>query len=354
MALPDQALTCGFPFESSTTIEGICLALPGPTPQRPRWLVLRIKRCSAPFPFGTVVVDRDNNSAPGDNRDDENLVPAWVKGERTEGVSEKQVAPNVFQSNEEPQRGFDPLRIDLVEDRFEDLKSKKLVKEEKPVQRFRHSPMKMAASAVLMGLGTGQGTWGTSNLQLTKLTTVQSWESMRRDVPPVLPASMETFVGAIESLAEKKHPVWEVEFVGTGDGDTRLGTHTLASFPTHDPRKKKKIGWAWMKTEKRPRRVAVAEIRGEGRVAYALEIERTNQEHAILILARNDLQKISAAELRAFLLACAIRRGWVPEDHLPGYRRRTTTHCKLIALSVLEGRIRRKIEEVFSKAAVVP
>jgi hypothetical protein len=43
---------------------------------------------------------------------------------------EKQ-APNTFRSNEEPRRGLDPLRIDLVEDRFEGLKGKKLVKEEK-------------------------------------------------------------------------------------------------------------------------------------------------------------------------------------------------------------------------------
>jgi len=79
---------------------------------------------------------------------------------------EKQ-APDTFRSNEEPRRGLDPLRIDLIEDRFEGLKGKKLVKEEKTVQRFRHSPLKVAANQMLTGLGTGQGTWGTSSLQLT-------------------------------------------------------------------------------------------------------------------------------------------------------------------------------------------
>jgi len=348
---PDQSLPCGFPFEGSTTVQGICLALPGPTPNsRPRWLILRIERCSGPFPFDGVIVDRDNNSAPGENTEDENLAPAWAKAEKAEGEVEMP-APDMFRSNEEPRRGLDPLKIDLVEDRFEDLRSKKLVKEEKIVQRFRHSPMKMAAGEMLTGLGTGQGTWGTSNLQLTKLTTIQSRESKRRDLP-VLPASMETFVRAIELLAEKRHQLWEVGFVGTGEGDTSLGTHTLASFPTHDPRKRKRIGWAWIKTENRPRRVAIAEIRAENRVAYTLEIERTNQEHAILILARNDLQKVTAAELHAFLLMCAIRRGWVPEDQMPGYRRKTTTHRQLVGISVLEARICRKIEEVFKNVAI--
>ena len=255
--------------------------------------------------------------------EDENLIPAWAKDENNRQKVEKQ-APDTFRSNEEPRRGLDPLRIDLIEDRFEGLKGKKLVKEEKTVQRFRHSPLKVAANQMLTGLGTGQGTWGTSSLQLTKLTTVQSREPKRRDVL-VLPASMETFVLAIELLAEKHAPC-EVAFIGTGERDTTFGAHTLASFPTHEPHKRKKIGWAWIKRENRPRRVAIAEICSEDKIAYALEIERTNQEHAILVLARNDFQRIGAGELQAFLLLCALRRGWVPEDQMPGYRRKTTTH----------------------------
>ena len=34
------------------------------------------KRCSAPFPFDRVIVDRDNNSTPGPNVEDENLMSA--------------------------------------------------------------------------------------------------------------------------------------------------------------------------------------------------------------------------------------------------------------------------------------
>jgi hypothetical protein len=50
--------------------------MPGPTPDNPRWLVLRIERCSAPFPFDRVIVDRDNNSTPGKNVENENLMSA--------------------------------------------------------------------------------------------------------------------------------------------------------------------------------------------------------------------------------------------------------------------------------------
>src|ERR1700746_4020714 len=158
---PDQVLRCGFPFAGPTTLQGVFLRLPGPMPEGPpRWLVLRIERCSAPFPFDQVIVDRDNSSIPGENNEDENLIPAWAKDENNSQKVEKQ-APDTFRSNEEPRRGLDPLRIDLIEDRFEGLKGKKLVKEEKTVQRFRHSPLKVAANQMLTGLGTGQGTWGT-------------------------------------------------------------------------------------------------------------------------------------------------------------------------------------------------
>jgi hypothetical protein len=340
---PDHALPCGFPFEGSTTLQGVTVRLPGATPDSPpRWLILQLERCSAPFPFERVIVDRDNDSAPGENAEDENLMPAWEKAEKSESEAGTP-APDRFQSNQEPRRGLEPLKIGLIEDRFEYLSGKTLVKEEKVVQRYRFLPMKKDASQMLTGLGTGQGTWGTSNLQLTKLTTVQSQQQKQHDVP-VLPASLETFVQAIELLAEQRQPN-EVEFVGVGAGDTSLGAHTLASFPTCDS-KGKKIAWAWIKKEKRPRHVAIVAIRSENKHVYAVEIERTNQEHAILVFGHNDLQKISSSEWQAFLLLCAVRHGWPSEDQVPGYRRKTTTHRELVSISVLESRIWRKIAEM--------
>src|SRR5271165_5717957 len=202
------------PFEGPTAVQGISVRLPGPTTvSPPRWLILQLERCSAPFPFDQVIVDRDNDSARGGNAEDDNLMPAWAKAEQSEGEVEKP-APDVFQSNEEPRRGREPLRIGLIEDRFEYLSGKKLVKEEKIVQRYRFSPMKADPNQVLTGLGTGQGTWGTSNLQLTKLTTAQSRDQKQRDVP-VLPASVETFVQAIELLAQARP--CEVGLIGVGE-----------------------------------------------------------------------------------------------------------------------------------------
>jgi hypothetical protein len=99
--------------------------------------------------------------------------------------------------------------------------------------------------------------------------------------------------------------------------------------------------------------VALAEISSENKIVYALEIERTNQQHAVLVLARNDLQKIDPSEWQAFLLICARRRGWALEDELGGYRRKTATHRELVSIAVLESRIWRKITQML-KGAVNP
>ena len=83
------------------------------------------------------------------------------------------------------------------------------------------------------------------------------------------------------------------------------------------------------------RQVAIAEVHLEDKFAYALEIERTNQQHAILVLARVDCQRISADVLQAILLLCALRRGWVLEDQTAGistndnYPPGTGEHCRL-------------------------
>ena len=96
------------------------------------------------------------------------------------------------------------MRIDLIENRFEYLSGKALLKEEKVLQHYRHIPMKADANQMLTGLGTGQGTWGTSNLLLTKLTTVPTPAPKRRDAP-VLPANLESsIVGhAIEQYCQE-------------------------------------------------------------------------------------------------------------------------------------------------------
>jgi hypothetical protein len=49
-----------------------------------------------------------------------------------------------------------------------------------------------------------------------------------------------TFLQAIELLGDQRQP-YEVRLIGIGEGDTSFGEHTLASFPTYDSPKGKRI-----------------------------------------------------------------------------------------------------------------
>jgi hypothetical protein len=72
--------------------------------------------------------------------------------------------------------------------------------------------------------------------------------------------------------------------------------------------------------------VAIAEIRSGNKVAYALEIERTNQQHAILVitaqrLARNRTQRmagLSSAMRQETRMGIGRSAAWVStQDHNP-------------------------------------
>ena len=115
---------------------------------------------------------------------------------------------------------------------------------------------------------------------------------------PVLPASLETFIQAIELLGQQRQPC-QVAFIGAGY-EVSIDAHALASFPTRDSGTAKRIAWAWIRKDNRPRHVAIAEVCSENKVAYALEIERTNQEHATLILGRTTCKKSVPVNGRPF------------------------------------------------------
>jgi hypothetical protein len=70
-------------------------------------------------------------------------MPAWAKADKSES-DVGTPAPDRFESNQEPRRGLEPLKIGLIEDRFEYLSGKTLVKEEKIVQSIV-APVKCGA-----------------------------------------------------------------------------------------------------------------------------------------------------------------------------------------------------------------
>ena len=132
-----------------------------------------------------------------------------------------------FRSDEEPRWGLDPLRIELVEDRFEGLKGKKLVKEEKTVQRFRHLPVKVAAGQMLtsrdsvamgikafwdnVGVNMREPKWIWDQMVIDVLSPNAAVMTARYHIPHLTPRNQpHTLGGAWTAVFEKRDGRWYI------------------------------------------------------------------------------------------------------------------------------------------------
>lgn len=129
---PFRGMKCGFPFHGMTTIEAVHLPLPGPSSHRKRVLLLRLLRCSAPFPFDQLLCDRDNRNLKGEESGENDLKPGWRRrNEREDKDLDEWGNPTTenLYSDGEPQAGLSPLEISICEDRFSYLDGKFLLKD---------------------------------------------------------------------------------------------------------------------------------------------------------------------------------------------------------------------------------
>ncbi|MDO8932342.1 MAG: hypothetical protein Q7U97_08120 [Rhodocyclaceae bacterium] len=354
---PFRELKCGFPFAGKTELKAVSLTLPGPSYDVDRILVLKLLRCSAPFPFGDLLCDRDNRNLRGKNAGDVNLPQAWIKRNDEEDEEEEKNKSKdekgLLHSDGEPAKGVKPLVIDILEDRFADISGRKLIKEEPDQQEYRSAEILGGTNPVLKGFGTGAGIWGKSNRKPADINTSRPEDANKPHVPS-LPASLETFFAAMTGLA--KDPAFKVRYVVGVDDELGMSeTSACVDFPTLDPSRNKPNGWAkaWITREEwRPRLAAIGEVETHDGVCYVLEAERLKKSDklATLVIARNDFRRISGKELDSILLDSAAKGRWVSEAELAGYRRRKTTHQRLVNAGVLTRRIRVKVLEVFEAA----
>lgn len=156
---PFGGFECGFPFSGETELKATHIVLPGPSQTASRILVLKLLRCTAPFPFGDLICDRDNRNMRGENAGDINLPVAWIKKCDDEDDEEKknEDEKDLIHSDEEPAKWAQALVIDIIEDRFADLDGRKLIKEETEVQKYRSMQVIGGARRLLKGFGTGAG-----------------------------------------------------------------------------------------------------------------------------------------------------------------------------------------------------
>lgn len=346
---PFRDMKCGFPFLGMTTIEAVHVPLPNQSGHSKRVLLLRLLRCSAPFPFDQLLCDRDNRNLKGVDSGEDELETGWRRRIDLEDkhLDEWGNDPTVnLHSDGEPLAGLSPLEIAIREDRFSFLDGKQLLKEQPERQRYRTAPMVGGQALDLTGFGTGSGIWSSATRKPAEVNVKQS-EKVNTQT---LEVSLTTFFEAMRLIGTKGQ--FKIRYVSRIANPLLFSERNAAvGFPTIDPRQwNKPINWARAKTGKswRARQVVVAEVRTDAGVCYVLEGQRvkSHDKLSVLIIADLNFRELSRDRLGAFLLDCAIKNGWLSADKMPEYRRATTPHKGITSADTLATRIERKICEV--------
>lgn len=278
-----------FPFAGSTNLIARCKMLPTVVPNKWRYLVLSLVRCSAVFPFRhlTVYRDNDNNRAKdSEDKPDEEKKPCW-SGPRV--IPGQQGKP--FQSQQAPNKNAVTEIFNLPTDRFSDLAGKEPDKPTKEQCDYK-SVIVVKPPIDTNQLSSAQGenidsTVGTGRLNST-------YERAK-----ALPAGFDSFIKAIEHLntyegfsAKIREPDDLIRYV---------------------PLTKPEGAWQWSYLESRNmtrRQVLIADIYYQGHRFGLIEFEhRENDKYRIGLTYKSNSDLISNYLMNLALLSVAENKG---------------------------------------------
>lgn len=278
-----------FPFSGRTTLQARCKRIQSDDGSW-RHLVLSLTRCSAPFPFDDLVIDRDNDNtrAPaGTDLPDAEKKPAFGPGK----IRSEEYQGKDLQNRSEPNKQCSTEIIPLPSSRFDAITGRKAEKPPKSECRYasRLIPVQTAVSGEL---GTGTGENNGSVVGTGKVVT----QHQRRKA---LPASFEAFAAAIEELDRK--PEFSTRI--------REPDPLIEFIPLTKPAGKRQ--WSYLDSDTRTRRrVIIADICYQEKWHSLIEFEQRQNEHctAALIFGPNQAL-ISNSSTNQLLAELVIKRG---------------------------------------------
>lgn len=189
---------CGLPFEGIT--RWIARGLQFKSSQgKDRFLIFELTRCSAPFPFEQLAVNRDNSNevAPSDTDISvEDKLPAWALP-KTNNNSES--TAQTIQTARDPQRNVKPVEILLPGKRFDALEGKTVQKFVPESNRYKSAQLKVLQGIEAEELSSGPETGGGGNSSTGSATT-KNKERLKGADP-----SFEYMVQAVEKLEKTYH-----------------------------------------------------------------------------------------------------------------------------------------------------
>ncbi|BBP45384.1 hypothetical protein THMIRHAS_07570 [Thiosulfatimonas sediminis] len=149
---------CAIPFIGTTRWKAKGLQIG--TKERPRYLILQLLKCSHPFPFSQLQVDRDNNSTKADSETDMEQEEKKTYDRNLNRNDEKEIDGQELNSEKETHKNLPIQNILIQSAQFDFLENKEIIKpESKEYNRYKSPPNKPKAPEA-DGLGTGQGNYG--------------------------------------------------------------------------------------------------------------------------------------------------------------------------------------------------
>lgn len=233
-----------------------------------RKFILELLSCSAPFPFDSLTVIRDNDGGKADPKTD---LPDEEKKEinRAKKLRAKEDEDLPLQSEVEPNKGLESQVITLSTNRFGFLADKKILKVRKDQCKYKAADLiPCRNSTSIAGLGTGLGTTGQSDIVPVKITINEvdnAISNTRRKREKALPSSFDVMIEAVHLL--NTYPSVRV----------RCNPDTKHYIPLLKP--PRYTQWSYLDSKKKIKRlVMIVFIYIENRCYWLVEFEQRQNE----------------------------------------------------------------------------
>jgi hypothetical protein len=265
--------------------------------EKPRWLVLEIERCSAPFPFQELEVIADNDGRKANretDRPDDEKIPAWQQVKK-HAIANKD---DQLQSDDPPVAAVEPVVLTNPGECFDVLYGKQVIKTPKSECRYKSAQLH---STTVDGenIGTGDGTHGETKVKPGELVwDKREEEQQKRNRRKSLEASFAALYAVVDAINATD-----------GARATVRESKLNAYIPLTEPQNRRQ--WSYLDSASRQRReTMLIDISAGDRHACLVEFQQRVGERCVIgLLICHGRPLLEDIEVSKLLLLLAKKKG---------------------------------------------
>jgi len=255
-----------FPFTGKTDLTVRCKPIKSQIRDEWRFLVYSIEKCTAPFPFPRLEVDRDNDNRQGDPETD--LLDHQKKEAYKSKTQNNDFDTKPLANEQEPIIDGPVSNFQTPDDRFDFLKDKVIEKPKKDFCRYKSAKTKKIKNIFTNQQSTGMGTYGESSATAARTFTKT----------PALEASIANFTKAIAYLNEQPDIIAKV----------RTASQKIEYLPLTKPPRYNQ--WAYHNSKEKTRRaVIIADVEHLGKHHCLIDFQARENDHFPISIISTDL-----------------------------------------------------------------